>query len=293
MIFSRSLRCLFAGAYIILLILNPGRCLAETSFMLLVSPDWLNNNLTHRNLLIVDTRDPESYALAHIPGAINIPVEKTFAISDTTYRVGGLHQIKELFSQHGINRTDHIVVYDDGKLIDAARLFWVLEVYGHQRVSLMDGGISHWVNNGLPTEMEKNLRKPTDYIPTIDHQRFTSKMAMQLALSNPAVSIIDARTQNEYAGSESIADRAGHIPGAINIPWTNNMKQAGGLINLLGNSELTQHYHDHKDKRIITYCNRGKQSALTYFTLRHLGYDVSVYDGAWLEWANDQSLPIE
>jgi thiosulfate/3-mercaptopyruvate sulfurtransferase len=71
------------------------------------------------------------------------------------------------------------------------------------------------------------------------------------------------------------------------------MEQEQGLSKLLSDSRLTDQYQAFKDQHVITYCNRGKQSALTYFTLRHLGYDVSVYDGAWLEWANDQNMPIE
>ena len=279
--------------HVLLLLLTVSLGHAQTAFSTLVSPVWLNEQLLNPTLLIIDTREALLYEQAHIPGAINIPVNDTFTTAGNTYRVGSLQQIKTLFSQHGIKYDDHIVVYDDGRLIDAARFFWVLEVYGHQRVSLMDGGISQWLKAGLPIEHERRQRPATNYVPTISHERITTKMAMQIALSNPAVQIIDARTQQEYSGKESIAERSGHIPGAVNIPWLVNMEQQQGLNKLLTDSRLVDRYQAYKDQPVITYCNRGKQSALTYFALRYLGYDVSVYDGAWLEWANDQNLPIE
>ena len=282
-----------ASMHVLLLLLTVSLGHANTTFSTLVSPVWLNQHLLNPALLIIDTREALLYEQAHIPGAINIPVNDTFTTAGNTYRVAGLQQIKALFSQHGIQYDDHIVVYDDGRFIDAARFFWVLEVYGHRRVSLMDGGIPQWLKAGLPIENERRQRRPSNYIPTISHQRITTKMAMQIALSNPAVHIIDARTQEEYIGKESIAARSGHIPGAVNIPWLANMEQQQGLNKLLTDARLVDRYQAYKDQPVITYCNRGKQSALTYFALRHLGYDVSVYDGAWLEWANDQNLPIE
>lgn len=282
-----------AGVSILLLIFIAAAVHANTPISTLVSPNWLNAHLLDTDLLIIDTREATLYEQAHIPGAINIPVNETFAASSNTYRVAGLPQIKALFSRHGINHHDNIIVYDDGRFIDAARFFWVLEVYGHEHVSLMDGGIPQWLQAGLPIENEPRQRPATTYIPTISHQRLTTKMAMQIALSNSAVHIIDARTHEEYSGEKSIADRSGHIPGAVNIPWLVNMHEMSGLQKLLSDAELAEHYQAYQGQQVITYCNRGKQSALTYFTLRHLGYDVSVYDGAWLEWANDQSLPIE
>lgn len=261
---------------------------------LLVSIEWLQQHLQQDVLLVIDAREPTHYQAGHIPGAINIPTETTFATNGDTYRVGGLQHIKALFSQHGLQHDDHIVIYDDGDYINAARIFWVLEVYGHQHVKLLNGGMAQWQDNQLPLETTPNQRPATDYVPMIDHRRLTSSKAMQLALNNTAISIIDARTEKEYSGEESQAERKGHIPGAINIPWNLNItKEDNDLTMLLNDNQLKQQYQTHQDKQIITYCNRGKQSALTYFMLRQIGYDVSVYDGAWLEWGNNPSLPIE
>ncbi len=279
--------------YLCVAVLWPAHA-ADNKESLLVSAEWLNTHLHTPGLLIIDTRANTDYQQGHIPGAINIPADTTFASTGETFRVGGLQHIQQLFSHNGVGQEDDIIVYDDGNHTDAARVFWVLEVYRHQHVRLLNGGMAVWHDNQFPVETTPNMRASTTYIPSIDHHRITSRKAMQIALNNPGVSIIDSRTEKEYAGIESRAERKGHIPGAISIPWTANMmEQHHDLKVLLNDSDLARQYQAHKDKQVITYCNRGKQSALTYFVLRQIGFNVSVYDGAWLEWGNDPSLPIE
>jgi len=261
---------------------------------LLMTVEWLARHLDSKELLIIDTRKNDDYRLGHIPGAINIPTDMTFASSGDTSRVGSLRHIQDLFSRNGINREDHIVVYDNGEHIDAARFFWVLEVYGHDHVNLLNGGMGMWQERHLPVETKTNQRLVTQYIPRINHHRITSRKAMELAINNSAISIIDARSEQEFNGLESRAQRKGHIPGAINIPSDRNLLEIQeNLSTLLDDTQLVQQYEKQKGKQVITYCNKGRQSALTYFMLRQLGADVSVYDGAWLEWGNDPALPIE
>ncbi len=257
----------------------------------MVSPQWVKQQLATNAILVIDARQPHKYKQGHIPGAINIDVDRTFIPTGNHSRVADIHHIGKLFSEHGLAHDDHIVLYDEGNLIDAARFFWVLEVFGHQRVSVMDGGMRLW-SMDYQTETTPNHRKPGQYVPTIQHRRITSKTAMQLAILNPDVSIIDSRSHEEFIGKKSIARRSGHIPNAVNIPWDDNYFQSDSVNRFLSDNQLAAQYLPYKDKRVITYCNKGKQSALTYFILRHLDYDVSVYDGAWFEWGNDESLPI-
>jgi thiosulfate/3-mercaptopyruvate sulfurtransferase len=264
-----------------------------SSDSLLVTIDWLYQHNNDQNLVVIDAREARQYTEGHIPGAINLPADSTFTHNGETYRVGNLPQIKTLFSQNGLHRADKIVIYDEGEYIDAARLFWVLEVYGHEHVALLNGGLGSWLDNRLPVETTPVIRASTTYVPSIDHRRITSGKSMQIALNNPSVSIIDTRSEEEYKGEISLAKRAGHIPGAVNIPWTENIVEQQSLKWLLHGDNLLRHYESYKDKTVITYCNRGKQSALTYFVLREVGFNVSVYDGAWLEWGNNPALPIE
>jgi thiosulfate/3-mercaptopyruvate sulfurtransferase len=186
-----------------------------------------------------------------------------------------------------------MVLYDSGRLIDAARFFWVLEVYGHSKVSILDGGLAHWQKEKQPVQIAATTRPRSVYIPNISSRHLSNQLTTRLAMTKTKVSIIDARSSDDYSGKTSKAKRFGHIPTAINVPWSQNYQVMGDHMMLRPDNELEEIYSNQDTKSdVIAYCNRGKQSALTYFVLRKLGYNVSVYDGAWLEWGNDDSLPI-
>lgn len=248
----------------------------------------------HPGLLLVDVRDNETYLQGHIPGAINLPVEHTFNQQGDRTRIASLQQILENLRQAGIQNSDYLVLYDDGMLRSAAHVFWVLETYGHQKLSVLDGGIAGWIaQHGNVTSIETQLPK-SQYLPSISTHRLSTELTTLMAIKNTHVEIIDARNRQEYLGITSKARRKGHIPSAISIPWHENLEQGGPTPSVKPKKALLSLYSelDKKDK-VITYCNRGKESALTYLVLRSLGYNVSVYDGAWLEWGNDDQLPIE
>ena len=260
---------------------------------LLVDTAWVKERIGSAEVVLVDTRDTVEYQKGHLPGAINIPVESTFSQTGDNSRIGSISQIRNLFSQHGLKNTDHIVLYDAGRVIDAARFFWVLEVYGHHRVSIMDGGLADWERQKYSVQTAAVTRPQSVYIPSIRPNHIANQLNTRLAMTRRSVSIIDSRSSDEYAGKESKAKRFGHIPTAINIPWSDNYRSYGDNMTLRTDQELRKLYaNQNVGDEVITYCNRGKQSALTYFVLRKLGYKVSVYDGAWLEWGNDDQLPI-
>ena len=246
------------------------------------------------NLLLVDVRDNESYELGHLPGAINLPVEHTFNENGDHTRIASLQQFRDLLSHAGIQNTDYLVLYDDGMLKNAAHVFWVLETYGHKKVSVLDGGLAGWIaDHGKVTTIATPLPR-SQYIPSIATHRLSTELTTLLGIKNANVAIIDARDQQEYQGITSKAKRKGHIPSAISIPWSENLTQTTPFPTVKSKQALQSLYSSlNKEENIITYCNRGKESAVTYLVLRNLGYNVSVYDGAWLEWGNDSQLPIE
>ena len=246
------------------------------------------------NLLLVDVRDSDVYALGHLPGAVNLPTERTFNQHGDHTRIASLQQIREIMSKLGIRNTDYLVLYDDGILKNAAHVFWVLETYGHRQLSVLDGGIAGWLDQHGEVTSVITSRAQTQYIPSISTRRLSTELATLLAIQNPNMALIDARDQQEYLGITSKARRKGHIPGAISIPWSENLVPQSQVPALKPKPALQSLYASlDKSKPIIAYCNRGKESAVTYLVLRELGYRVSVYDGAWLEWGNDEQLPIE
>jgi len=261
----------------------------------LVNSKWLVKHQYDRNMKIVDARSEEDYKKGHIRGAVNIPVNDTFNPVVNTDRVGNLKHISELFSNAGISNEQTVVIYDGNTYIDAGRVFWVFEVYGHKNVKLLDGGVRGWLadsNQALSQLSNKPLK--TQYIPTIEPERHVTKLSMRLALEDKNKVIIDARTNKEFEGEVSIAKRAGHIPNAINISWEDNFTKIDGINVLKPVEELKQLYGASiMHKQVLLYCNKGKQSSLSYTVLRHLGHNAAHYDGSWYEWGNDDKLPIE
>jgi thiosulfate/3-mercaptopyruvate sulfurtransferase len=187
-----------------------------------------------------------------------------------------------------------VVVYDDGKLIDASRVFWALEVYGLKQVRVLERGFSGWLRQDYPVSAETPAVTPSQFVPTVDHRRIASKFATRLASLNPRQVVVDARPGKAYRGETSTAKRYGHIPTAISIPVHDNVREENGELLLRDTKELQQLYADlPRDGKVILYCEIGRVSSTNYLALRELGYDVANYDASWKEWGNDFSLPIE
>lgn len=259
----------------------------------LVEPDWLLGRLGDPDVQIIDVRDRAQYAAGHIAGAINLPVDATFGAGRRDGRLAAVSRIRDLLGHAGVDQDRQLVLYDDGSYIHAARLFWVLEVFGQQRVSILNLGYPAWAERQLPTGRQPVIAPPTNFTPRIRPERMATALSTRVAMNNQQVAIVDARAPDEYAGERSSANRFGHIPGAINIPWTANLEEGPQGPRLRSLETLRQLYRDSLgERRVIAYCNKGKQSALTYFALRTLGYEVAAYDGSWFEWGNDPSLPI-
>jgi thiosulfate/3-mercaptopyruvate sulfurtransferase len=243
--------------------------------------------------VILDVRKPAAYAEGHLPGAVNLPVDNTFQPSGRTDQVGGPAYIQDLFGQAGIDHDKRVVIYDDGGFIDAGRMFWVLEVYGHEQARVLNGGFPGWLAAGRAVSRAPVQAEPAVFTALARPEKLVTTLGMRLAVDDAAVTIIDARKSAEYYGRQSITPRYGHIPRAINIPWHDNFATVGGVARIKDAATLAQLYGGlRKDARIITYCNLGKQSSLTYFILRELGYDVAHYDGSWFEWSSDMNLPV-
>lgn len=268
---------------------------ANPEHALLVDAVWLNTHLFDHDLIIVDTRERKLYDVGHIENAVNIPVSETFNSKPRDDLVASISQIQREFSEAGIDASMHVVLYDDGIYTDAARVFWVMEVYGHRKVSLLNGGFANWRKIEYPLSTLKPQVHTRNFIPEIVPERLSTKFSTRLALTDSSKLLIDARSADEYTGKTSKYTRAGHIPSAINIPFNLNYQVAeSGVSEIMPIEKLRQIYADvDPAKKVIAYCNRGKQSALTYFILRRLGFSVAAYDGSWIEWSADLSLPVE
>ncbi|WP_198263949.1 sulfurtransferase [sulfur-oxidizing endosymbiont of Gigantopelta aegis] len=271
-------------------------CLPTVAFSesLRMSPEQLKQQLSDNSLIILDARDPEAYQAGHIQGALSYPIALTYKNQKLNGKISSPGVTQKNFRLRGIDKKSQVVIYDNGDLVDAARLFWILEVYGLSKVKVLDHGYDHWISKDYPISLENHTAKPSQYIASLNHKRLASKFSTQLATRNKNQLIIDARNTSDYVGKTSSAKRFGHIPTAINLPASHNIAKTGGFSSLKSIDQLTKLYSDiPRNKKVVIYCAIGRVSSANYLALRELGYDVSNYDASWNEWGNDFKLPIE
>lgn len=260
---------------------------------LLINAESLKEKLQLSEVVIVDVRRLADYESGHLENAVSIPIETLFSSGSRRDLVITLNEARNIFSNAGIDQQTEVIIYDNGSFIDAARAFWVLELYGLKRLMLLDGGFPSWVKRNYLVTKIAPVVKPKQFIPTVVPGRLSTKLTVQMAVNQSNATIIDARPAIEYTGKKIKFSRGGHIPNAINIPAVSNYKINEGETRLWNDERLNHLYSSiDQDKNVIVYCNKGKESALSYFVLRKLGFNVSAYDGSWYEWGNDPNLPV-
>ena len=269
-------------------------CSGAMTQQFILPADWLESHLTSPSITVVDVRSPEKYAQGHILQAVNLSVNLTFDPGPRNDLLAPISVITKLFSSTGIRQDSHLVLYGADDFLSPARMFWILEVFGHTNVSILDISYQMWKNEKRPTSSEPVILPKSVFTPSIQATRAATSFSILLAIKDKSTTILDARAKEQYEGKVSIAKRYGHIPTALSRPWYNNLQsnQKSGRLKPLGDLSTLYNTLD-KNKKIITYCNKGKESALVYFILRTLGYNVAAYDGSWFEWGNDSTLPIE
>jgi len=264
------------------------RFLAETG--------WLSEHRSAPQLRIVDVRGGNSYAEGHIPGAVYLNmgnmVDEAAPVRGTTAPQAKLEA--ELGSL-GITPDTTVVAYDDSGGLWATRLFWILDYLQHKDVRVLNGGWSKWVAENRPQSQEVTRADAAQYKGNPLPERFVGRDQLLARLSSPDIRLVDARTPGEYTGQDIASNkRGGHIPGAINIEWGQNLTQQRTWKSAEDLKKLYEAAGVTRDKEVITYCQTGVRGAHDYFTLRLLGYPkVGLYSGSWEEWGNDPTLPLE
>jgi thiosulfate/3-mercaptopyruvate sulfurtransferase len=183
-----------------------------------------------------------------------------------------------------------VIFYDNESGMTSARGVWLLLYFSHVNVSMLDGGFQEWMRNGHPTEAKSNSLRYSKFRGKVNTKILATAEEVVHTLGRKNSVIVDARSKEEFDGSEARAVRRGHIPTAVNINWENNIEN----FKFKNIEKLSKIYISvPKDASVVTYCQGAYRAANTFIALKMLGYKkVSMYLGSWGEWGNNFNLPI-
>jgi len=273
----------------------------------IISSDLLQQHLDDPNWRIVDCRynlmetdeGLSLYQMEHIPNAVYAHLARD--LSSPASNNSGRHPLPDAeqfiltLEAWGIDNRKQVVVYDDAGGSFAARLWWMLRWLGHESVAVLDGGYSVWKQQGLPTTNTIPHFDPTTFTGNPDMGMLVNSDALQEHLGNSTVLLIDVRDPQRYSGQEEPIDNiAGHVPGAINIPWKNNVANNGMY---LPRAQLHDQYskllEDAAGKDIVFMCGSGVTACHSLVAMEYIGITgAQLYPGSWSEWITDNNRPI-
>jgi len=269
-----------------------------------ITADELRGRLAAPELRIVDVRstlsDPAAgrlaYAAGHLPGAVYLDLETD--LSGPIGRHGGRHPLPEperlaaTLGGVGIGSDAWVVVYDAGDGMVAGRLWWLLRWLGHDRVQVLDGGVAAWTAAGAPLVDEVPVPVAALFVADPRPGMLVDRTWVLEHLDDPAVTLVDARAPERFRGEvEPLDPRAGHLPGAINLPYAGNL--AAGRFR--APAELAERYRALADGgTVVVYCGSGVSAAHDLMALEAVGIrDARLYPGSWSDWVSYPDAPIE
>ena len=273
----------------------------------LVSTEWLAEHLKDANVKLLDATfklpgvlplPKDDYLAAHIPGAVYFDVD---AVSDHSNPLPHMYPSAEQFGRDvgalGVSNNDTVVIYDSGGWVAAPRAWWMFLSYGHRDVRILNGGLKKWRAEGRPVESGEVTAKTATFKASYDAKRVRSIEQMIANVKSRAEQVIDARAADRFEGrapEPRAGIRAGHIPGALNLPYNTLFDAATGTMKPL--EELRKAFAGagvDTEKPIVTSCGSGVSAGVLTLALYRLGVEnTALYDGSWSEWGKADGPPI-
>lgn len=267
---------------------------AGAAVPLLVTGEWMSQHLGDQRLAILHAASSKAeYDAGHVPGA-RLVLFSSYApsLEGLSSQMPPVTHLDSLLESVGVNDGDRLVIY--GQPLQVARLLVTLDYLGLKgRASVLDGGIDAWRDAGRPIAHEAPVVTRGSFTPTVDPSVIADVTWLSQNTNTPGVRVLDARAPEFYLGySSGQMPRAGHIPGAANIPFS---QLTGELTQLRDQPKLSRLFAAAGVKpgdTVVTYCHIGMQASLLYLAARRAGLNARIYDGSWEEWSKKAELPI-
>ena len=261
---------------------------------LVVSAEEARSLLNKPDVIFIDTRNYWKYAKGHIPGAYNFELYAFHWIDTTIEGIKAFtKQMAILFAALGVTRKTVVVFYQNNSGYDAARGVWLLNLLGHDRARLLDGGFNLWKRMKFPTSTKdpepRNRSNAREF--RVDDSLLATKDSLLSSLAKGSLQVLDVRNKGEFDSTFRRARKAGHLPDAVNREWKMALSRDGSLKSA---RELQKLYSEIKPElRTVTYCQSGYRAAHSWLVLKLLGFEnVKNYLGSWYEWGNDPVTPV-
>jgi thiosulfate/3-mercaptopyruvate sulfurtransferase len=278
------------------------------NFRSIISADIVQQHLHNAQWRIVDCRfnlniPDEGFALyqmEHIPNAVYAHLDHDLSSPVTTnsgrHPLPEVEKFKQKLGNWGIDKNTQVVVYDDSAGSYAARLWWMLRWMGHDSVAVLNGGFSSWKKQGLPVTSDIPHISGTTYTGEPNMQMLVESDELQRELVHSRTFLIDVRDPNRFHGIEEPIDKvAGHIPGAINFPWKNNIT-GDGLYQpkALLHDQYKKIICETPGDNIVFMCGSGVTACHSLLALEYIGISgAKLYPGSWSEWISNPDRPVE
>ena len=269
----------------------------------LVDADWVASHKDDANIKLVEVDvDTNAYDEGHIAGAVSW--NWTSQLNDQVRRdIPSKEEISKLLSQSGISNSDTVILYGDNNNWFAAFAFWILKIYGHQDVRLMDGGRKKWLADGREITTQEETPQAAQYTAKDADTSLRSNLQEILkVVESGNYNLIDVRSPAEFTGEviappgmTETAQRGGHVPGAKSVPWAQTVNEDGTFKTAEQLKDLYGAKGLDTSKPTIAYCRIGERSSHTWFVLQYLlGLEgCKNYDGSWTEYGSVIGVPIE
>ncbi|HEV2187863.1 MAG TPA: 3-mercaptopyruvate sulfurtransferase [Stellaceae bacterium] len=274
----------------------------------LVSTEWLAAHLADPHVRVLDSsfKQPgvtptarEDYDAGHIPGAVFFDIDDVAEPGTSLpHMIPSADRFAAKMAQRGIGNTDKVIVYDANGLSSAGRAWWLLRLFGHANVALLDGGLPKWKAEGRPLETETLTIPQRQFAAQFDPALVRDRAAVLANVASKREQVVDARAAGRFDGTAEETwpgRRRGHIPGSRNLPFdqmtdpkTKQLKSAEELRKLFAEAGVAL------DKPIVTSCGSGVTACALAFGLYLIGHErAAIYDGSWSEWGLPDGPPIE